>query len=362
MTHATTTLTTLTIGIDLGDRFSHFCVLDSNGEVVEEGRLRTTQDAFRQRFVGITAARIALEAGTHSPWVSELLKEASHDVLVANPGKLRLIYKSDNKTDRFDAEQLARVARMDPRLLSPIQHRCHQVRADLAVLRARNSLVVSRTMLVNHVRGALKSFGTRLPRCSTPSFASKMLERIPDELRPALVPVLETIRSLTSQIRGYERELNTLADQVYPITNVLRQVNGVGPITSLAFVLTLQDWRRFRSSRSVGAYLGLRPKSDQSGERNPELRITRAGDRDLRCLLVQSAQYILGPFGTDSDLRRLGLAIAARGSKVAKRKAVIAVARRLAVLLHSLWRSREEYEPLRNSNRRAAVQTAVAAG
>jgi len=336
MTDASTVGTTLTIGIDLGDRFSHCCVLDASGHVIEHARVRTTPEAFRARFEQTPAARVVIEAGTHSAWVAECLAGAGHTVVVANPGKLRFIYKSD----RFDAEQLARVARLDPRLLSPIQHRSRQTRADLAVLRSRNCLVTARTQLVNHVRGVLKSFGLELARWSTPSFANKVREQIPAELLPALVPIVETIESLSARIRGYDRELTQVAKERYPVTDALRQVSGVGPLTSLAYVLTLEDPRRFRNSRSVGAYLGLRPRKDQSGDKDPELRITKAGDRDLRCLLVQAAHYILGPFGKDSDLRRFGLAMAARGSKVAKRKAVVAVARKLAVLLHSLWRNR----------------------
>ena len=359
MTEATTTSVKITIGIDLGDRVSHYCVLDAEGRVLEEGKLRTEPDGFRQRFGQSAAARIAIEAGTHSPWVSSLLEEAGHEVLVANPRKLRLIYDGDNKHDRLDAEQLARVARMDPRLLSPIEHRGRQCRADLAVLRARDALVRSRTRLVCHVRGCLKSFGGRLPQCSTRTLPTRGLERISEELRPALVPVLRMIQLLTSWIGGYDKRIERLACERYPETETLRQVNGVGPVTSLAFVLTLEDPRRFRRSRMVGAYLGLRPKHDQSGERSAELRITKAGDRDLRRLLVQSAQYMLGPFGKDSDLRRHGLRIAAHGGKVAKRRAVVAVARKLAVLLHRLWLTGEVYEPLRNTNRRKTPVTAA---
>lgn len=348
MKNASTSTRALTIGIDLGDRFSHFCYLDASGELLEEGRLRTSPEAFAERFAKMRHAKFVLEAGTHSPWVTEILKEAGHETIVANPSKLRMIYTSDKKCDRVDAEQLARVGRMDARLLSPIQHRTQQTRADLAMMRARDCLVQSRTQLVNHVRGALKSFGVRLKACSTASFAKTACEQTPPEHLLALGPTLEMIQSLTSSIRDYERKLERVAKERYPVTQVLRQVNGVGALTSLCFVLTLEDPKRFRDSRTVGAYLGLRPKRDQSGVRNPELRITKAGDRDLRRLLVQSAQYILGPFGQDCYLRRFGLRMAGKGSQVAKRKAVIAVARKLAVLLHSLWRSGEEYDPLRN--------------
>lgn len=357
MTQGITTMQGLTIGIDLGDRYSHYCVLDKDGEVLEEARLTTTPKAFQQRFGSAVACRIALEVGTHSPWVNQLLQEAGHEVLVANARKLRLIYQADNKHDRLDAQQLARVARMDPRLLSPIEHRSRRCRVDLAVLRSRDGLVTARTRLINHVRGCLKSFGMRIKKCSTRSFEKQALPHIPKELRPALVPVLRMVQDLNRKIRAYDKRMLKIAQQDYPETEALRQVNGVGPVTALTFVLTLEEPRRFKSSRSVGAFLGLRPRKRQSGGADPELRITKAGDRDLRRLLVQCAQYTLGPFGTDSDLRSWGLALAARGGKNAKKRALVATARKLAVLLHRLWMTGEVYEPQRRSGLRSRGQT-----
>ena len=207
--------------------------------------------------------------------------------------------------------------------------------------------------LVNHVRGAVKSFGTRLPKCPARSFHKKVVEHIPAALWVAVEPILETIGSLTQRIREYDRQLETICQEHYPETELLRQVEGVGALTALTFVLTLEDPYRFEKSRSVGAYLGLVPASDQSGDRDPrEKRISQEGDEMLRKLLVGSAHYILGPFGSDSDLRRHGEKIASRGAKNAKKRAVVAVARKLSVLLHSLWITAEVYEPLRNTHRR----------
>ena len=172
---------------------------------------------------------------------------------------------------------------------------------------------------------------------------------------PALGPILETIGSLTQRIRDYERELETISREHYPETDLLRQLEGVGPLTALTFVLTVEDPFRFEKSRSVGAYLGLVPASDQSGDSDPQRRISKEGDEMLRKLLVGSAHYILGPFGSDSDLRRHGEKIASRGGKNAKKRAAVAVARKLAVLLHRLWVSGELYDPLYNANRCADV-------
>jgi transposase len=300
----------MTAGLDLGDKYSYLCLLDTaSGEVVEEGRLRTTAEALGQRFEGCQPMRIAIEVGTHSPWVSRLLEERGHEVLVANARKLRLIHQNKHKTDNIDAENLARLARVDPKLLAPLKHREKHTQAHLALLRSR------------------KAFGARLPKCSTHSFHKKAAPQIPEELEEVLRPVLETIALLSERIKDYERKLEALAEEHYPETKLLRQVRGVGPLTALAFVLTLEDPKRFEKSRAVGAYLGLAPAKNQSGERDPQQRISKEGDEMLRRLLVGSAHYILGPFGEDSDLRRHGEKMASRGAKNAKKRAVVAVAK-----------------------------------
>ena len=327
----------MTIGVDLGDRYSQLCVLDERGEVCEEGRIATTERAMRKRFEGMARCRVVIEVGSHSPWVQRLLEELGHEVITAHTQSVRLIDGGKNKNDRLDAERLARLARMDPKLLHPIRHREGSAQADRAVLRSRDTLVTCRTKLINHTRGVVKSMGARVPSCSAESFHKR---------------VIETIAALTRDIRGYDKRIETLAAKQYPETEILRQVSGVGPVTALSFVLTVEDPRRFRSSRSLGAYVGLQPRRSQSGNEDPELRITKAGDDDLRRLLVGSAHYILGPFGPDTDLRRWGLALAARGRKNAKKRAIVAVARKLAVLMHRLWITAQVYEPLRNSQRR----------
>jgi len=350
----------ITVGLDLGDKYSYLCLIDTqSGEVIEEGRLRTTPEALKRRFYSERPLRVAIEAGTHSPWVSRLLEECAHEVLVANPRKLRLIYANQRKTDEIDAENLARLARLDPKLLYPLNHRGEECQAHLAIIRSRETLVACRTQLVNHVRGAVKSFGGRLPKCPAVSFHKKAAGYIPEALWPALGPILETIGSLTQRIREYERQLETISKEHYPETELLKQVEGVGVLTALSFVLTLEDPYRFAKSRSVGAYLGLVPARDQSGDRDPQKHISKEGDEMLRKLLVGSAHYILGPFGSDSDLRRHGEKIASRGAKNAKKRAVVAVARKLCVLLHRLWITGEVYEPLYNAHRRQGEAAAA---
>jgi transposase len=342
----------MTAGLDLGDKYSYLCLLDTeSGEVIEEGRLRTTPEAFERRFDSERQLKIAVEVGTHSPWVSRLLTECGHEVLVANPRKVRLIYGKGRKTDKLDAEKLARLARLDPELLYPLKHRGEVSQAHLALIHSREALVRGRTQLINHVRGTVKSFGARLPKCSAESFHHKVREQLPPELEEALGDVVATIALLTERIGDYDRRIERLAKERYPESELLRQVQGVGVLTALTFILTLEDPNRFEKSRTVGAYLGLVPEADQSGEQDPQKRISREGDEMLRRLLVQSAHYTLGPFGKDSDLRRHGEKIASRGGNNAKKRAVVAVARKLSVLLHRLWVTGELYEPLHNSER-----------
>jgi transposase len=327
----------MTAGLDIGDKYSYPCLIDTeSGEVVEEGRLRTNPKAFRRRFASEQPMRIAIEAGTHSPWVSRLLEECGHEVLVANARKLRLIYANKRKTDEMDAENLARLARVDPKLLYPLKHRGQESQAHMAIVRSREALVGTRTQLVNHVRGTVKSFGGRLPKCPARSFHKRASEHIPEALLAALGPILEQIGSLTERIRQYDRQLEAISKEHYPETDLLRRVEGIGPLTALTFVLTLEDPHRFEKSRSVGAYLGLVPATDRSGDSDPQKRISKEGDQMLRKLLVSSAHYILGPFGSDSDLRRHGEKIASRGGKNSKKRAAVAVARKLSVLLHRL--------------------------
>jgi transposase len=327
-------------------------VLDEAGEIVEESRLPNKPTALERRFAGQEPLRIVLEAGTHSPWVSRLLADLGHEVLVANPRKLRLIYQNESKSDRVDAEYLARVGRLDPSLLAPLRHRLAETQEDLAVLRSRNCLVRARTRLINHVRGQVKSSGNRLPSSGADVFAVKTELLIPEKLRPALLPVLSTIAKLTGEIKALDVLIEKTARENYPETMLLTQVPGVGTLTAQCFVLTIEDPARFPKPRAVASYLGLRPRRAESGTLSPQLRITKAGDDHLRWLLVTAAHYILGPFGPDTDLRRWGLALCEKGGKNGKKRAVVAVARKLAVLLLRLWQTGEIYEPLRNAKRR----------
>src|SRR5436305_7615146 len=348
----------LTIGLDLGDRSSWYCLLDEVGEVLQEQKLSTTPKAMREAFGAMPRCRIALETGTHSPWVSRLLSELGHEVIVAHARNVRLIGESRRKDDRLDARTLARLARIGPELLSPVKHRCAKAQADLTVIRARAGLVRARTALVNTARGLAKSYGERLRGCNVRNMNPEKAEGLSPELRAALQPLLAGLESLSEQIREYNERIENLAQESYPQVALLKQIKGVGTLIALTFLLTLEDPHRFRKSRDVGCYLGLQPGRRNSGQSEPQMHISKEGDPYLRTLLVQGAHHILGPFGPDCDLRRWGLKLAERGGRNGKKRAIVATARKLAVLLHHLWVSGEVYEPLHNSCRVAVTAAA----
>jgi transposase len=303
---------------------------------------------------------VIFEVGTHSAWVREVVVGCGHEVLVANPRLMDGTKRRKRKNDRIDAQKLARLGRVDPQSLFPMEHRSTEVRQDLVVLRARETLVAMRTQLINATRGLVKSMGARLPNCSSPSFSKKVEDALPAAVREALLPLVRLAEELSDQIRLYDERIEKLGLEKYGHTKLLRQVKGVGPLTSLGYVLTLENPDRFRKSRDVGPYLGFVPKQEDSGDSQPQLRISKAGDMMLRRLLVGSAHYILGPFGPDTDLRRYGLKLCERGGKNAKKRAAVAVGRKLAVLLHRLWISGEVYEPLRHAPPAVTAQEAAA--
>ncbi len=333
-----------TIGCDLGDKQSELCVLLADGKLERPEPIKTTRGAFTKYFTR-ERAHVVIEVGTHSRWVSELLRTLGHKVTVANPRRVKLISQSSRKHDAKDAEWLARLGKADEVLLAPVHHRGSEAQSDLAVAKARDALVRTRTKLVNHARGLVKSFGERLPTCTAESFHRKTWSLVPAALRPALAPIFRVLEQLEEQIDAHDQQIKQLAKK-YPDVEVIGQPKGVGTLTALVFLLTLEDKTRFRNSRTVGAFIGFNPKRDQSGDCDKQLGIAKTGDAFMRRLAVGAANYMLGPFGQDSELRRWGLELAKRGGRNAKKRATVAVARKLVVLMHRLWVTGEVYEPL----------------
>ncbi len=353
MTQPTAQSSPVTIGLDVGDRITHYCVLDAARSVVARGSFRTTQTALSKTLSDFDGARVALEAGSQSPWMSRHLRGEGFDTHVVDPRRVQLISKDPRKTDRRDAEVLARFEAGMPELLGTVHHRSEQAQADLSIVRARDLLVRMRAMAVQQVRSLSKAFGVRLPSASTSGFPKRARDLAPSLLQPAVGPLLDQVDELTLRIREFGRLLTQVAQDRYPEVAALQKVGGVGPITATAFVLSIEDPNRFSNSRRVGSWLGLCPRSHASGDSDPKLRISKAGDGYLRRLLVQCAQYILGPFGKDCNLKRFGDRLAARGGSGAKKRAAVAVARKLAILLHRLWRNRLVYDPFHQVDRKA---------
>lgn len=335
----------VTIGMDLGDKKHRVCVLHDDGKTMDKLWVGNTQKAIASALEPYAGSRVAMETGTHSAWISRVLKGLQMEVLVGNSRKLRAIYADDQKSDDRDAVMLARIARFDPQLLFPVEHRSEEAQVDLELIKARRNLVEARTKLTNHIRGAVKALGGRIPPCSPDVFHQKAVPHIPQSLQEAMDPLLHAVEQMTRSILEYKRKIEQLMDDRYREARSLQQVPGVGPVTALTYVLTLERADRFTKSRTVGAYLGLTPRRSQSGDTDKQLRITKAGNSELRQLLVGCAQYIMGVFGPDCELRRFGERIAQRGGKNAKKRAVVAVARKLAVMLHRLWADGVEYEP-----------------
>lgn len=342
--------TTHTIGLDLGDKRHAICVLNRSGEIIDERSITNHRESLRRLSQKYPKARLAMEVGSHSPWTSRFLSEQGMEVIVANPRKLRAIYQSNRKSDEQDARMLAKLARVDPGLLYPISHGSEQAQRDLLQVKLRDTMVRQRVNMISSVRFTLKSLGVKIPSPSSASFAKRtrvLLAGNHSDLLVMIEPMLVVLDELTHQIYQMDKALENLCEQKYPVTQRLRQIQGVGPITALAFVLIIEDANRFARPRDVGGYLGLVPKRDQSGNVDKQLGISKTGNAYLRVLLVGAAQYILGPFGPDCDLKRHGLELAARGGRGAKRKAVVAVARKLSVVMLTLWQQERDYEPQR---------------
>ena len=265
-------------------------------------------------------------------------------MIVSNPRKTRAIYQHERKSDRRDALMLARIARMEPALLYPVQHGSEQAQQDLLRIKLRDSLVRARVGVINSLRFTLKSLGYAIANPSTERFHKVIEEQVPESVGSVIAPSVQALKELSFRIKLLDREIATLARSKYPETTWLEQIPGVGPITALYYVLKIQDPARFERVRDVGAFIGLCPRRDQSGENDPQLRISKRGDSYLRRLLVSAAQYILGPFGPPSTLRQYGLALASGGTPRAKKRAVVAVARKLAVLLLTLWKNKSVYQ------------------
>jgi len=327
------------IGIDLHLKQSFICILNEKGEKVEELILPSKKKLLETYFSDIETSTICIEAGSHSPWVDRLLTELGHIVYVGQPRKIRLIAESTLKNDRLDAEVLARLVRADPKLISPIQHRSEETQILRSTLRVRSVILQSRSRAINCVRGLLRTFGISFPVGYPEAFPRRVREKeLPDSLKEMVAPLLETIEYLSQKVAILDKKIeNTVVTD--PITKSFQEIPGIGPIIAFAFVTCIDNPDRFGKSRSVGAFLGLRPRLRESGGKTQLGRISKEGDVGLRSLLVQGAQAMLRS-NKSCALKSWAENLIPR---IGKRKATVALARKLAVVMHRMWVTNQPY-------------------
>lgn len=344
-------LSTVVVGIDIGDRTVDVCVLVRQSRKVERRvKVPTERGALERLFASLPRALVVIETGTHTPWIARLVEAVGHEALVADARRIQLIAKSKRKSDRRDAELLARLGCTELELLCPVKLRGERAQQHRAVLKMRDAAVQARSKLINNVRGTMKSLGYRIERCTAEAFPKRAWSELPEAMRRLAAEQLVAIRKLSRTIGRYDTQLHGIAREYEPQLGVLVQVPGVADLTALAVLLAMGDPARFRHSRDFAAFLGLVPARDQSGEHDPDQGISKTGDTYARRLLVSAAHCILNR-GPDSDLKRWGLALAARYGPKKLQRAAVALARKLAVLLHRLAVTGEDYEPLRNAAR-----------
>jgi transposase len=336
--------TTETIGCDLGDRETTICTLSAEGKVTHRTEVKTDRDSLTRWFRNRPKAHVVMEVGTHSPWISGLARASGHRVTVINPHEFKLLSESRRKCDQGDAELLARAARADLGLVRPVTHRNEKTRADLTLLRTRDLLVRERSKLVSHVRGTLKSFGVKPGTCAPETFHQRVAPFVPELLKLALEPLLDQLGQLGQTLKKLDESIETTAKKHEKAVELLSSVPRVGTLTALAFCLVVEDPRRFKTSRDIGAYLGLTPRTRQSGDSDPQLGISKAGDALVRRLLVQCAHQMMFKNAPDSALKRWGVAKARSGGKNGKKRMAVALARKVAVVMHRLWVTGEPFK------------------
>ena len=329
------------IGIDLHLKTSYVCFLNDAGEKTCEMTIPTTKSALKRHFETLEPARIIIEAGSYSLWVNRLLSSFDHKVIVANPRKVRLIAESTLKNDRVDAEVLARLGRSDPHFLCPITPRGPESQLTRGYLKVRAALVKTRTLEINSVRGLLRSWGFSFSAGYPAKFCERVLQsNLPSELLDMVTPLIESILAVQAQIANCEQELKRRANAIPTVRNLM-SMPGIGPIISLAFFASIDQPERFPKSRQIGSYLGFRPSLRESGGKRRMGPISKEGDQELRALLVQGA-YSLMRSQKESALKEWATKL---GERIGRKKAIVALARKMGVILHHLWITGQPFQP-----------------
>ena len=326
--------------IDLHTRYSQIRIIDGDGRVVREQKVRTTAEQLIAAWAGYGPLRILVESSTESDWVAQALEAAGHTVIVADPNYAPMYgeVRRKVKTDRRDAAALAEANRRG--WYRAVHRVSTPQRARRQVLRSRRHLVQLRSGTISLIRTLLRQDGYRLPRCSAPAVADRLAAlAVPSALRATLAPLTRVLRQVSEEIATLDRTLAVVAT-TDPIVRRLMTAPGIGPIVALTFRAFVDEVSRFRSAGQVSAALGLVPREDSSAERRHRGHITKAGPRELRSLLVQAAWVCWRRAKASGTLRAWTEHLAARRGR---RIAVVALARRLSRILYALWRDETEF-------------------
>ena len=350
----------ITIGMDLGNEKHAVCALDQAGKVLWRRDVANTPEALRPFFKENAGATVAMETGLCCRWISALAKSCGCEVLVGNARRLAAIWQSKQKNDENDALMLARLARADRELFHPVELRDDERHEMVQILELREVAVSQRTQAVNSVRGLCKALGVFIPKCDASCFHKVAKDAIPADRAWKFKPMIRHLKEIAATVRRYDAMLEKYARSHFKEeVELLQTIPSVGPVTSCAFVAHISDPRRFGSARDAGAYFGLTPGQDQSGDRDAPKRITKTGSTLMRHLLVTAANYILRESSPDTALKRHGERICERGGKVARRKAKTAVARKLAVTMLAMLKSGKPYDDVLAAKKAATVAPAV---
>lgn len=339
-----------TIGMDLGNKVHKIIGLNEHGKEVLRCEVENTKAAVEAFFKEHADATIAMETGTCCRWVSKLARLHCHDAIVGNARKLRAIWQSKQKNDWNDAHMIAALARASRELFHPVMLRDDEHHDLYQLIQLRDISVRQRTQTINAIRGMCKAAGDFVRKCDAQGLF-RHLEYIPETQAWKFRPLIERLGAIAENIQQYDWLIQDYADAHFKTqVALLRTIPGVGLITSCMFVALIQDPKNFGNPRDAGCYFGLTAGQDQSGDKDAPMHVTKAGNTQMRKLLVTAANYILRDSSPDSAIKRYGQRICARGGKIARRKAKIAIARKLSVVMMSMLQSGESYRDERVSN------------
>lgn len=342
------------IGIDLGDKKHAVVGLDDKANIVLKRWVPNKKEDLEALFRRNRGAVFGMETGTHCRWISMLCRECGCEVYVGNAHRLRSIFGNTHKNDMRDAEEIARLLNGDKRHFHPVQLRDAEHQNLVQLVKMREMVMSQRTKSAGAIRGMAKANGVRLPASDADSLHRKLadvIDTLPDNLQLLLRPQIGLLEKLCETIREYDRLIRDYRNEHFrKECDLLETIPGVGPVNAAAFVAFTGDVRRFRHARDVGPYYGLTAGRDQSSSKDEPKRITKEGNEFVRHLLVNAANLIMQGRCRNTELLQFGLRVWGNRGKVAKRKAKVALARKLAVTMAAMLRSGTPYNGIIEEN------------